>query len=86
MAAINEFELIDRFFRRPSQSAVLGIGDDAALVLLNFARRPASIALPKDGSREPWRAAFSTRDRAPGDMLGDEVALAPLEGLVATRA
>ena len=32
MAAINEFELIDRFFRRPSQSAVLGIGDDAALV------------------------------------------------------
>src|SRR5438552_2235210 len=32
MAAINEFELIDRVFRRPSQSAVLGIGDDAALV------------------------------------------------------
>ena len=73
-----------------SDADVLGYvrraGDDAALVLLNFARRPASIALPKDGSREPWRAAFSTRDRAPGDMLGDEVALAPLEGLVATRA
>src|SRR5438105_3697792 len=38
MAALTEFELIDRFFRRPESSAdsargiVLGIGDDAALL------------------------------------------------------
>jgi len=40
MAALTEFELIDRFFRRPENSAdnargiVLGIGDDAALLAL----------------------------------------------------
>ncbi|MEO8740978.1 MAG: thiamine-phosphate kinase [Casimicrobiaceae bacterium] len=32
MAALGEFELIERFFRRPARSAVLGIGDDAALI------------------------------------------------------
>lgn len=32
MAVITEFELIDRFFRRPAKNADLGIGDDAALV------------------------------------------------------
>jgi thiamine-monophosphate kinase len=32
MAALSEFELIDRFFRRPAPSAVLGVGDDAALL------------------------------------------------------
>ena len=32
MAALTEFELIDRFFRRPCRSAVLGVGDDAALL------------------------------------------------------
>jgi thiamine-monophosphate kinase len=30
--AASEFELIDRFFRRPARHAVLGVGDDAALV------------------------------------------------------
>lgn len=30
--ALSEFELIDRFFRRPVRHAVLGIGDDAALL------------------------------------------------------
>lgn len=30
--ALGEFELIERFFRRPLRSATLGIGDDAALV------------------------------------------------------
>jgi len=30
--ALTEFELIERFFRRPARSATLGIGDDAALV------------------------------------------------------
>ena len=29
---LSEFELIDRFFRRPAPHAVLGIGDDAAIV------------------------------------------------------
>jgi thiamine-monophosphate kinase len=29
---LTEFELIDRFFRRPARHAVLGIGDDAALL------------------------------------------------------
>jgi thiamine-monophosphate kinase len=30
--ALSEFELIDRFFRRPSRHAILGVGDDAALL------------------------------------------------------
>ncbi len=30
--SLSEFELIERFFRRPVREAVLGIGDDAALV------------------------------------------------------
>jgi thiamine-monophosphate kinase len=30
--ALSEFELIGRFFRRPAHDAVLGIGDDAALI------------------------------------------------------
>lgn len=29
---MNEFELIGRYFKRPSPSAVLGVGDDAAIV------------------------------------------------------
>ena len=29
---LSEFELIERFFRRPARSAVLGVGDDAALL------------------------------------------------------
>ena len=32
MPALGEFELIDRFFRRPTRHSVLGIGDDAALL------------------------------------------------------
>jgi thiamine-monophosphate kinase len=32
VAALSEFELIDRFFRRPAPHAVLGVGDDAALL------------------------------------------------------
>jgi thiamine-monophosphate kinase len=31
--ALTEFELIERFFRRPSRHATMGIGDDAALVM-----------------------------------------------------
>jgi thiamine-monophosphate kinase len=29
---LTEFELIDRFFRRPARNAILGVGDDAALL------------------------------------------------------
>ena len=32
MPALGEFELIDRFFRRPTRHTVLGVGDDAALI------------------------------------------------------
>jgi thiamine-monophosphate kinase len=32
MAALGEFELIDRFFRRRTPNTVLGVGDDAALL------------------------------------------------------
>jgi len=32
MAALGEFELIERFFRRPTRHSVLGVGDDAALL------------------------------------------------------
>ena len=32
MKALSEFELIDRFFRRPPRRALLGVGDDAALI------------------------------------------------------
>jgi thiamine-monophosphate kinase len=29
---LTEFELIERYFRRPARNAVLGVGDDAALI------------------------------------------------------
>jgi thiamine-monophosphate kinase len=32
MAALGEFELIDRFFRHPVRHTALGVGDDAALI------------------------------------------------------
>jgi thiamine-monophosphate kinase len=32
VAALSEFEIIDRFFRRPVRHTVLGVGDDAALL------------------------------------------------------
>src|SRR5258706_5650858 len=32
MAALGEFELIEKFFRRPTRHSVLGVGDDAALL------------------------------------------------------
>jgi len=35
MAALGEFELIDRFFRHRTRHTVLGVGDDAALLALN---------------------------------------------------
>ena len=32
MAHLGEFELIERFFTRPARRAVLGVGDDCALL------------------------------------------------------
>ncbi|MDQ2733854.1 MAG: thiamine-phosphate kinase [Pseudomonadota bacterium] len=32
MASLGEFELIERFFSRPAQRALLGVGDDCALI------------------------------------------------------
>jgi alpha-glucosidase len=60
-------------------------GDGAALVLLNFASRPASVDIPAEAGAAAWRVALSTGGRATGEPLGEKVALAPLEGLVATR-
>ena len=65
---------------------VRNAGDGAALVLLNFASRPASIDVPLDRGSASWQVALSTGDRNPGEALGERVTLAPLEGLVATRA
>ena len=43
--ALSEFELIRRFFTHPTRNAVLGVGDDAALVR---ARRGSDLALTTD--------------------------------------
>jgi thiamine-monophosphate kinase len=32
MSGLSEFQIIDRFFRRPAPGAILGVGDDAALL------------------------------------------------------
>lgn len=42
---ISEFEIIRRYFTRPAPSAVLGVGDDCALVM---ARRGMTLALSTD--------------------------------------
>ncbi len=43
--ALSEFEIIRRFFTRPARSAVLGVGDDAAIVR---ARRGAELVISTD--------------------------------------
>ncbi len=57
----------------------------AALVVLNFAARPATMRLPVAGPGRTWRAALSTHDRSPDVTLGDTVALELLEALVAVE-
>jgi alpha-glucosidase len=60
-------------------------GDGAAFVSLSFASRPASIGLPSLRGGGSWQVALSTGNRTVGQVLGGEVTLAPLEGLIATR-
>jgi alpha-glucosidase len=54
----------------------------SALVLLNFASRPATVDLSPAGSR-PWRTVLSTHDRSLAEALDARTALRPLEALVA---
>jgi alpha-glucosidase len=58
----------------------------AALVLLNFASRPAAVQVPGAPAGGTWRVALSTHPRGPDEALGVSATLAPLEALVAVRA
>ena len=58
-------------------------GDSAAFVALNFASRPATLSVPPARSGRPWRVAFSTTGRGPGEVVSESATLAPLEALVA---
>jgi alpha-glucosidase len=58
------------------------LGDSSALVLLNFASRPATVDVPPPGSGRSWRIALSTHPHGPPDGLGKRVTLNPLEALV----
>jgi len=58
-------------------------GDASAIVLLNFASRPASVAVPASHHGRPWRIALSTHDHQQNEDLGELRTLRPLEALVA---
>lgn len=58
-------------------------GDRAAIILMNFASRPASVVMQAPGPAGGWQVAYSTHDRAPGATLAGSVTLAPLEALIA---
>ncbi len=58
----------------------------AALVLLNFASRPAPVQLPAAAPGRTWQAALSTHARGPGAALGPSVTLEPLEALIVLEA
>jgi alpha-glucosidase len=69
-------------------------GGRSALVLLNFAARPATVQVPDaaatnaaafatSGLRGTWRTALSTHRRKSGETLTGPVILAPLEALIA---
>ncbi len=55
----------------------------SAVVLLNFASRPATARLPAAEAGGPWRIALSTAARTTGEVLAEAVTLAPLEALIA---
>jgi alpha-glucosidase len=74
-------------YRRAAEGA-------SALVVLNFASRPATVQLPDaaptgaaafaaSGRRGLWRVALSTHERTSGDALAGPVNLAPLEAIIA---
>jgi alpha-glucosidase len=54
-----------------------------ALVLLNFASRPASVRVPVARSGRPWRARLSTHPRPVAEILTAPLTLEPLEALIA---
>jgi alpha-glucosidase len=59
------------------------LGDDSALVLLNFVSRPATIDVPVAGAGRAWRISLSTHARGAGEVLAGRFTLNPLEALVA---
>jgi alpha-glucosidase len=58
------------------------LGDTSAVILLNFASRPAAIDVPPPGSGRSWRVALSTHEDASAEGLGARVTLKPLEALI----
>ena len=56
---------------------------DSAVILLNFASRPATVAVPGAGADRRWRIALSTHDRDPAARLDGRLTLRPLEALIA---
>lgn len=59
------------------------LGDDAALVLLNFGARSTTVDLPAPAAGRAWRIALSTHDRAGTTELVGRLELAGLEAIVA---
>lgn len=78
--------------------AVVEVGDDdvlaylrrlgaaSALVLLNFASRPATVDVPPSVAGGGWRIALTTHDRDDAEPVASRVTLAPLEALIALDA
>jgi len=58
----------------------------AALILLNFASRPAAVRVPAAAAGGTWRVSLSTHPRGPDEALGGSATLAPLEALIAAQA
>jgi glycosidase len=59
------------------------LGDSSALVLLNFASRPATVRVPAAASGGPWRIALSSHPRAQLEAIEGKVELGAIEALVA---
>ena len=57
--------------------------DGVALVLLNFASRPATVTIPPARAGQGWRIALSTHAHEASDELRGQRELRPLEALVA---
>jgi alpha-glucosidase len=78
----------DQLLVRQPDADVLAFTRDAregrAFVALNFASRPARLAVPRAGNGRTWTVAFSTDSGRGRDGLGEVALLGPLEALVAT--
>ena len=55
----------------------------SAFIALNFASRPATVAIPEAATANGWRIALSTHRRRAGERLHRPLILAPLEALIA---